>query len=102
MTVTTRVTGSTVEILVDGRFDYNLHQAFRDAYENKSADSEFVVDLGGTEYMDSSALGMLLVLREFAGGSDGNVSLVNCGTELRSLLAIANYDDLFSINDAQA
>ena len=54
--------GSTVTIAISGRFDFGIHREFRNAYEKaevKSANPKYVVDLGGTEYMDSSALGML-------------------------------------------
>ncbi len=100
MPVTTQVTGSVVEISIEGRFDYNIHQSFRDAFEAEDADSQFLVDLAATAYVDSAGLGMLLVLREYAGGDRATVSLVNCGPELRSLFERANYDRLFSIVDA--
>ena len=70
MTVTSERSpdGRQVTLLVEGRFDFASHQAFRAAYQNHPADLDYVVDLRGTHYLDSSALGMLLLLRDQAFG----------------------------------
>jgi len=61
--------GNELTIKVQGRFDFSSLQLFRNAYEktDKKADS-YIVDLGESDYLDSSALGMLLALRDYAGG----------------------------------
>lgn len=101
MPVSVNANDDVVEIAVSGRFDFNAHQDFRAAYENNgSKTSAFVIDLGGTEYMDSSALGMLLVLREYCGGASSNISIANASQDIRKLLEIANYEKLFKIKDA--
>lgn len=101
VSVNVRDGGKAVEIAVTERFDFNAHQDFRAAYENNgSKTSHFIIDLGGTEYMDSSALGMLLVLREYCGGASANISIANASQEIRKLLEIANYEKLFKITDA--
>ncbi|MAD45732.1 MAG: anti-anti-sigma factor [Oceanospirillaceae bacterium] len=91
--------GRELTIKVDGRFDFSAHQDFRDAYENTAADvKSFVVDLGKTSYLDSSALGMLLLLRDFAGGDNANVQIVNCNQDVRKILTISNFEQLFQIH----
>lgn len=88
--------GSSLVIRVDGRFDFNCHQNFRKAYEGVSGRfTDCVVDLRGTEYLDSSALGMLLVLRESLGGI--KVKVTNCRPSVLKILQIANFNNLFSI-----
>lgn len=89
--------GRTVRIAPIGRFDFNCHRAFRDAYSSKKGDLTYVIDLRRTQYMDSSALGMLLLLREHAGGDAARVIIENAQKELRSILDIANYEKLFEI-----
>jgi anti-anti-sigma factor len=90
--------GNTVAIRIGGRFDFQLHREFRDAYRSESpAARKYVVDLKGTEYMDSSALGMLLLLREHAGGDRAEVDIVNCGPEIKQILTISNFHQLFNI-----
>lgn len=79
------------------RFDFSLHREFRDAYKAvEPGAGSYVVDLQDTEYMDSSALGMLLLLREHAGDR-GAIRLVNCRTDVKRILAIANFQRLFEI-----
>ncbi|MCA8962732.1 MAG: STAS domain-containing protein [Planctomycetes bacterium] len=102
MTVTSSKTGDRVEIRVSGRFDYNIQQEFRAAYEPHDPRAEFIVDLSGVDYMDSAALGMLLVLREYAGGAQGRVALTHCAPQVVELLEMANYQMLFPINSVRA
>ncbi|GGY39671.1 STAS domain-containing protein [Bacterioplanes sanyensis] len=100
MTVQASLSGNGQEltIKVDGRFDFSAHQEFRDAYEKQTAEPQkFVVDLGGTSYLDSSALGMLLLLRDHAGGDSSDVHIVNCNQDVRKILTISNFEQLFSI-----
>jgi anti-anti-sigma factor len=88
----------TLTITVDGRFDFNCHQVFRQSYEARDAEStRFVVDLQNTAYIDSSALGMLLLLRDYAGGDQANILLRHCNGEVRNILAISNFEKLFDI-----
>jgi anti-anti-sigma factor len=90
--------GQTLIISIDGRFDFSTHQAFRDAYEHSDrAIRKFIVDLSETTYLDSSALGMLLLLRDFAGGDSSCISIENCNTDVRRILSISNFEQLFAI-----
>lgn len=89
---------NSLTIKVTGRFDFSLHEDFRSAYTNEiSSGARVVVDLGAVEYMDSSALGMLLLLREFAGEDLADVRLVNANAEIRNILQVSNFDQLFKI-----
>lgn len=85
-------------IAVRGRFTYDVHKEFREAYEQVDiASTRFVIDLAETEYMDSAALGMLLLLRERAGGDQAQVKLINCSKELMQLIKLTNFHNLFEI-----
>ncbi len=91
--------GQTLVMKVKGHFDFSLHKEFRQAYKNSESVRRYVVDLRDTEYMDSSALGMLLLLREFASDHGGEVALRSCSREVRKILEIANFQRLFRIED---
>ena len=91
--------GKKLTIVVKGRFDFGSHQTFRDAYERfYKVPESYVVDLKETTYMDSSALGMLLLLRDHAGGDQSEVRVVNSNSDVRKILAISNFDKLFNIS----
>ena len=51
-----------------------------------------------TTYLDSSALGMLLLLRDHAGGDQAEVEIVNCSPDVKKILTISNFDQLFKIH----
>ncbi|WP_339539798.1 STAS domain-containing protein [Pseudomonas sp. RA_5y_Pfl1_P24] len=101
MTVESEVSldGKKLTIVIKGRFDYSSHQTFREAYERfYKGPGLYVVDLKDTTYMDSSALGMLLLLRDHAGGDDSEVRVINSNSDVRKILAISNFDKLFDIS----
>ena len=101
MAVTSEVSadGSKLTIAIKGRFDFSKHQEFRSAYEELNPRPAcVVVDLKDATYLDSSALGMLLLLREHAGGDDSDIRVVNSSPDVRKILGISNFDKLFDIN----
>ena len=85
-------------IKIQGRFDFSVHQDFKNAYESPSTKSnKFEVDMRGTTYLDSSALGMLLLLRDYAGGDAATVSITNSSADIKKILTISNFEQLFRI-----
>lgn len=98
ITVTESDDTKKVTIHVSGRFDFSCHQPFVEMYQGyPKGEKQFEVNLDGTEYMDSSALGMLLQLREHAAIEAGNISLTNTNESVRKVLEIANFSKLFDL-----
>ncbi len=99
MKVTSRLqdNGKEVVIEINGRFDFSLQKEFRDAYQKHDGGLSYRVNLENTEYMDSSALGMLLLLREHAGNVTHRIRLVGANRAVRKILDVANFDKLFAI-----
>ncbi|MCP4037235.1 MAG: STAS domain-containing protein [bacterium] len=90
--------GKELTIRVSGRFDFSLHEEFQNAYSGLvEAGAQVVVDLEHVDYMDSSALGMLLLLREHVGEDSSHVQLINGNPEIRNILYVSNFDQLFKI-----
>jgi len=90
--------GKTV-ISLTGRFDFNAHREFRETVDQavKEAPGQIQVDLASVEYLDSSALGMLLMLRDKAKGAGKEVVLANPRGAVKQVIDIANFGKLFSI-----
>lgn len=83
-------------IKIKGRFDFSLHNEFRKAYKDLNLKGgEFVIDLGSTDYLDSSALGMMLLLKEYAEATSCKIKIQNPKDEIREILQIASFDKLF-------
>jgi HptB-dependent secretion and biofilm anti anti-sigma factor len=98
-TTVERVNGK-LTIKLQGRFDVSSHRAFRDSYASGLGAQdvhEFEIDLNNVEYLDSSALGMLLMLREKAQASNQSVTLANCSGTVKQILDVANFARLFSM-----
>ncbi len=87
-----------IVITMPGRFDSRSHGAFRALHASlRGREQPVIVDFQRTEYMDSSALGMLLCLRQDVGGDDAQIVLRNCGDAVAKILGIANFQKLFDI-----
>jgi len=100
MTVEVSLDASTNELLVkiSGRFDFSLHQDFRKLSENQAANVKTIsIDLSRTDYIDSSALGMLLILRDKVGDNKSAIKIVNAKPDVKKILEIANFDKLFTL-----
>ncbi|WP_237060662.1 STAS domain-containing protein [Microbulbifer sediminum] len=96
--------GEALTIRVDGNFDFNLHSEFQRAYrECFPAPKSYSVDLSDTLHLDSAALGMLLLLRDHSlegldgGGQRHTVELINANDHVARVLAVSNFDMIFSI-----
>jgi anti-anti-sigma factor len=89
--------GNSVLIKINGRFDFNAHHDFRNVYRNEKSDSTYTIDMTGTDYIDSSALGMLLLLREHAGNESAKITITGCNDDIKKIFAISNFEKLFTI-----
>lgn len=100
MQVTTTISGSKAILKLVGRFDFYTHRDFRNAYESmmeKTGFSSVEIDMSGVDYLDSSALGMLLMVREKGAAANRTVSLTGVRGSVKQVLDIANFGKLFSI-----
>ena len=78
------------------RFDFSVHRQFHEACLAGTVPARrYIVDLSEVIRADSSALGMLLMLREHAGAERADIRIVNADARLRSTLRVAGFDKLF-------
>ena len=91
--------GKKVQIDVRGHFDYKVSKDFRDAYRHIPGREgiAYHVDLKNVDFMDSSALGMLLLLREHAISRGGSVIIQHPSETIDKILRVANFEQLFEI-----
>ena len=88
----------TLTLTLLGKFDYTCQQDFQASYENlEQSPEKFVIDVLEVTSIDSSALGMLLLLRNHAGGDDSDVSIINAKPDTYKLLHTCKFDELFAI-----
>ena len=83
-----------------GRFDYSTHAEFMQRAKHFVEGTEIAqlsLDLGQLEYIDSSALGMLLMMRDLAKRSDKSIALLNVKGYVRQVVGNAQFSRLFEI-----
>ena len=88
----------TVTIAIDGMFDLTLQGDFRKAYEESGKQVRYVIDLRDTDYMDSSAFGMLLVFKDYVGGEHANIEIVNTSEDLKKSFSMLQFDRMFDVS----
>ena len=92
--------GGIATIAPAGRFEFNTHREFRAAYREALAAHgvrAIHIDLKDTNYLDSAALGMLLLLSDKAKISGHTIAILNSHGEVNQILDVANFGKLFSI-----
>ncbi len=91
--------GKLLTIQIQGRFDFSSLQVFRNVYEMAHVKPQsYIIDMKECDYIDSSALGMLLSLRDYAGGDDSKIKIMNCTNDVRKILLITKLDELFDVS----
>jgi anti-anti-sigma factor len=100
MDTRTTTDGGIAVIALKGRFDFSAHRTFRDAFKvalDDSAVREIQINLLAVEYIDSSALGTLLMSKDNATGAGKSISLSGVAGVVKQVLDIANFHKLFTI-----
>jgi anti-anti-sigma factor len=99
-TVSVHIEGAVATLSLHGRFDLAGFRTFRDSYESVLQQewiSTVEVDLSEVKSLDSSALGMLLVLREAVEQRGRALVLVTGPGLVRRELAVAQFNQIFAI-----
>ena len=90
--------GQTLIIDVGTKFDFSKVEDFRNAYDKIDDDvSHIAVDLSQTEYMDSSALGLLLNMQKSLANKELSYSIENARPQVAKILKISRFDKKFDI-----
>ncbi|NLR76061.1 STAS domain-containing protein [Leeia aquatica] len=100
MHIEAQTQGDTAILHLSGRFDFSAHRDFREAYQAplELADcKQLTIDFSQVEYVDSSALGMLLLLKEKAAVSGKSVVLSNCTGFVLEVFQVVNFQQLFQM-----
>ncbi len=85
---------------MSGRFEFAAHREFRDAYTPALANDQvkdIQLHMSQIDYIDSAALGMLLIIREKSNLARKSISLSSPSAAVKQVLEIANFEKLFTI-----
>jgi len=94
MSISVTERDNLVSIAIKDRFDFHVHKAFRAAYVEKTDPQlNFEINLREASYLDSSAIGMLLLLRENLR-PDQRIIIQHCSPDVKRLLEMAHMEGL--------
>jgi anti-anti-sigma factor len=100
MDIQTSIANNKATLRLKGRFQFDSHREFRGAYDpciNDAAVRTVVLDFSGVDYLDSSALGMLLLLREKLSHVNKEAEIFGARGAVKQVFDIANFARLFRI-----
>ena len=100
MTLETQILDNVGRIVMKGRFDFQVHRDFKEAYTklfDNAAVQQIEIEMSKLEYLDSSALGMLMLLNERAKPVNKSILLSNPSGVVSQVLEVANFNRLFTI-----
>ncbi len=103
MAINVQILGRAGRINMYGRFDFQVHREFKEAYApllDNPAVREIEVEMSKVDYLDSSALGMLMLLNERAKAVNKSITLLNTFGVVSQVLAVANFSKIFNIKQA--
>jgi anti-anti-sigma factor len=95
-----RTDRDTAVIQLAGRFDFAARREFGRCCDEALTLPDvrgIEVDLKDVAYLDSSALGMLLVLKERTDARELDLALANCTGLVKEILDVARFDAVFAI-----
>jgi anti-anti-sigma factor len=91
---------NSIVLRLTGSWDMETNSAFRNAYRQAlttNALSALTLDLAGVDYIDSAALGMLLILQGEAAKQNVAITLTGCRPFVLKVLTTANFHKMFKI-----
>jgi anti-anti-sigma factor len=83
------------------RFDFGYHKDFTEQYQKLLAEpsvTDITLDFSCVSYLDSSALGMMVLFQKKAKGQNVTVKIKDAKDSAKEILEIANFDRLFEIS----
>ncbi len=94
-----RILDNRLIISIIGEFTFEDHQTFREIINliSESNDSHIQLNLSRLEFVDSAALGMLLIAREEAAAHDKKIVLAQPTATVEKGFHISKFDQLFAL-----
>lgn len=90
-----------LEIQIQGEFSFSDNSKFREMLRQieLKKPSHICVDLTGAGFIDSAALGMLLLLKEKADQLPAAVEIKGARGQVLKVLELSRFQDLFVMNN---
>lgn len=100
MSVTLNLQAGNCTVAISGKFTFEIHRQFRE-YSQQALEhpdcKRLDMDLSAVEYLDSSALGMLLLIRDKAAVLGKQVRLKGAVGTCLKILQTVKFDEMFEL-----
>lgn len=96
----TIVQNESIIITLSGIFNFLDQIAFRKSYEDQinGTTKIYILDFSQVKFIDSSSLGMILLLNDYVSDNVKNkITLLNATPEVLQIFKVANFQQLFYI-----
>ncbi|MBF0416311.1 MAG: STAS domain-containing protein [Magnetococcales bacterium] len=87
-----------VTLQLPAEFDFKMHKELRACYCNRPPEQRYRIDFKEVTRIDSSTLGMLLLMRSYCGDDRARIQLINCNPKVKGLLNTATFYNYFPIS----
>ena len=94
------VTQGVYRVTLSGKFDFSDHKCFREVIQKISDQDikQIVLDMGQLDYIDSAALGMLLLAHDEANKYKKEIAIDAMAGQVKKTLELACFDEMFVMN----
>jgi anti-sigma B factor antagonist len=100
LVVSTRPGAGCTVVEVHGDLDMDTHPQLRDHLQPLVGAGQVVVDLSGVGFMDSSALGTLVVVFKAVRAAGGRLCVAGVQQSVRTVLGITSVDQVIDVYDS--
>jgi len=87
-----------VVLYLPAEIDNRLQQEFLECYRSRPSSISYEIDLQAVNTIDSSVLGMLLLMRSYCGEDEADIQLTNCTPLVKKVLNMTWLNTMFRIS----
>lgn len=100
MEITKTLNLDTYDVTMSGRFTFNDHPEFREILQQMTepAIRQIVLHMSQVEFVDSAALGMLLLANDEAEKHQKRLVISGAKGQVKKMFDMAHFNTLFSMN----
>ena len=88
-----------LQITFKGKFTFQAHEAFREILDQieQPEITRVAIDLRGVEFIDSAAMGMLLLARDETNKQHKSLVLEGAEGQVKKMFDMANFQNFFTL-----
>ena len=88
------------EVALSGRFTFSDHAQFRELLQHISEDGVrgVALNMAKVEYVDSAALGMLLLARDLAEERQSKLTITGAEGQVKKMFELSQFNTIFTMS----